>query len=272
VNKVIWTYWNDKNIPDLVLRCLNSIKRQNEGYSVITLFEDDIPDEVYKIISPDVSEAKKKLNYMEREIGRPIYQQWLSDVLRMWLLKEFGGVWLDISTYCNGPIDASLEKDYDFYAQYHDSSIYPHFYGRTKEIPFFECIQMASNPNGEIVSAWTEETKRVWSFQSPKKYINYLTQKQKMNIDGIDHGNSYLWHMLALRSVLTKNPELIKKINTKPSSEGHYKLSMESDWNSEKMAMNYDKKKHPIIKLRGCERESLKIQEMIRRADAEYDR
>jgi len=263
VNRVIWTYWNDKNIPDLVLRCLNSIKRQNKDYSVITLHEDDIPDEVYKVFSPEsVSQGKKKLNDVSDH-----YHQHLSDILRIWLLKEYGGVWLDISTYCNAPIDVSLEGGYDFYAEYHDPSVYE----ATKEIPYFECILMSSNPNGKIINRWWEECKFLWTFDYPLKYIDYLTNIQKVNLDGIHHFNSYLWPCLALRSVLTKNPNLVQHIKKKPLSEGYYFLPDSCDWDCAKMYKTYDEKKHKIVKLTHTLRSDLQIQKMILESDSKYD-
>ncbi len=264
MNKVIWTYWNDKNMPDLVRRCLNSIKRQNKDCSVITLHEEDVPDEVYKVFSPEsVSQAKKRLNDVSDH-----YHQHLSDILRIWLLKEFGGIWLDISTYCNAPLDVCLEGGYDFYAEYHD----PSKCEATKEIPYFECILLSSNRDGKIVNMWWEECKFLWTFDYPLKYIDYLTDIQKLNLDGVHHFDSYLWACLALRSVLSKNPELIKEIKKKRLSQGYYLLQDQGNWNHEQMYKLYDKKKHTVIKLRGFERNSSKIQEMIRESDAEYDR
>lgn len=88
-NKIIWVYWQQgfDNSPDIVKRCLSSIKVNSDGFDVIELDINNVSD--YVSIPENI---KNKLK------NNTITPTHYSDVVRFALLSEHGGMWID-STY-----------------------------------------------------------------------------------------------------------------------------------------------------------------------------
>lgn len=87
----VWTYWEDKKekprttVVDL---CLKSLEK-NLGATVVT------PEWLQGQTGGDSIWAKAQ--------GVPIPQR--SDLIRLWLIHEFGGIWVDADSIALGPID-----------------------------------------------------------------------------------------------------------------------------------------------------------------------
>lgn len=92
LSNVIWVCWWQglENAPLLVKKCIKSIKKSAGNHKVILLTEDNYKD--YISIPKWVEEKQKK-----GIITRTNY----SDLLRLSLLAEYGGMWLDATFYCN---------------------------------------------------------------------------------------------------------------------------------------------------------------------------
>ncbi len=106
VPKIIWMYWAQgwDNAPDLVKRCLQNWQLQNKNWKFNLLDDTNISD------FSDVA-----LRY--QGINLPV--QAFSDVLRINLLAQYGGVWADATTWCVRPLDQWIEKmvdQLDFFA------------------------------------------------------------------------------------------------------------------------------------------------------------
>jgi len=97
IPKIIWIFWFQgfDKAPDVVIKCLDSWKTHNPKWKVIQLDETNI--EEYININAIIG---KNYNY--------ITKQALSDVIRINLLSEFGGVWADATCLCCKPIDTWL--------------------------------------------------------------------------------------------------------------------------------------------------------------------
>ena len=87
----IWTMWLQgyDAAPPIVKACINSIKKYSDGREVIILTEDNLSKYV-KL--PDFIEEKYKKGF----ITRTHY----SDLVRLELLKCYGGTWIDSTIYC----------------------------------------------------------------------------------------------------------------------------------------------------------------------------
>lgn len=92
-NKV-WVCWLQgfDGAPDVVRACLNSIRRNIQGYEIIALDENNLRDYVQL---PGYIEEK----YRQGIISRPHY----SDLIRTALLCEHGGLWIDATVLCTSP-------------------------------------------------------------------------------------------------------------------------------------------------------------------------
>lgn len=97
--KIIWQYWNtgfDK-IPDVVELCYKSVDKYCKDFIIIRLNDKnlkeyiDIPDYIVK-------------KYNEGFIKPAHY----SDIIRLTLLKYYGGVWLDSTIFLSNPIPKKL--------------------------------------------------------------------------------------------------------------------------------------------------------------------
>lgn len=95
--KTIWTAWlqGSGHQPDLVRRCLESWRVANPSWKLLTL---------------DEAEAEPYLRATGLPLDRirrmPLQKQ--SNLLRMRLLTQHGGVWADATTFCLSPLDSWL--------------------------------------------------------------------------------------------------------------------------------------------------------------------
>jgi mannosyltransferase OCH1-like enzyme len=93
--KIIWCCWwqGEENAPEIVKICLKSIRKHNCGYEVIVISKNN-----YKKY---VTIPK---NILEKVNSGKITLIHFSDILRMALLKEYGGVWVDATMYITDDI------------------------------------------------------------------------------------------------------------------------------------------------------------------------
>ena len=93
--KIIWTCWlqGEKNAPLIIKRCLESIRQNANGYKVVVLDKQMIPEYVSV---PDYIEKK----YQAGIIPHAHY----SDIVRMMLLQKYGGVWIDSTILLTGTL------------------------------------------------------------------------------------------------------------------------------------------------------------------------
>ena len=99
MKKTIWVLWLQgfDNAPRVVLECLRSWKFHNaDTWNVIELCERNLDDYV-------------DLNTLIEDIGqKQITRAALSDLVRIELLRRYGGLWVDATTFCTKPLDSWL--------------------------------------------------------------------------------------------------------------------------------------------------------------------
>lgn len=98
IPKVIWILWLQgiENAPPLVQQCVASWKKYNPGWNIILLDEQNMTQ--HADISPSVWRHATKLS-----------RQALSNLLRINLLAQHGGVWADATCLCCRPLDEWLD-------------------------------------------------------------------------------------------------------------------------------------------------------------------
>ena len=93
---VLW--WQGlENAPELIKICINSIKKNAGNHQVIILDENNISDWL------DIPEVLRK-KVENGKIGLANF----SDYIRSSLLYQYGGIWLDSTTYLNDSIDKCI--------------------------------------------------------------------------------------------------------------------------------------------------------------------
>jgi Capsular polysaccharide synthesis protein len=98
MNKTIWTCWLQKreNAPDLVKRCISSWETKNPDWTVRCLDAHTVP---YFVDLDGVIDLKRQ----------SITAASLTDVIRILLLREYGGIWVDATVYCNQALNEWLD-------------------------------------------------------------------------------------------------------------------------------------------------------------------
>ena len=90
-NKRIWMYWHQgwDSAPELVKFCMLTWIYHNDDWSVELLSQYNLND---FITLP---------NYCaDHDVALPA----LSDIIRIYLLEKYGGVWADATTWCSRPL------------------------------------------------------------------------------------------------------------------------------------------------------------------------
>lgn len=88
---IIWVYWWDgfENAPQIVQVCLTSILRENSNINIICLDKNNVFD--YIQMPDDIIEKHE-----QGTIGRAHF----SDIIRLSLLTQYGGLWMDATLLC----------------------------------------------------------------------------------------------------------------------------------------------------------------------------
>jgi len=108
IERKIWILWLQgvSNAPFIVKKCVDSWINENPTWDIIVLDKDNL------------------MEYIDLEIPKGIFEslpiQKQSNLIRLQLLSDYGGVWVDATTLCMNPLDAWLHKciDSGFFAFY----------------------------------------------------------------------------------------------------------------------------------------------------------
>ncbi|MEM7428604.1 MAG: capsular polysaccharide synthesis protein [Pseudomonadota bacterium] len=92
--RIIWCCWlqGRDTAPPLVQRCLESWEQHNPGWELRCL---DAQSVQYYLDLDELPDLRKQT----------ITAASLSDIIRVLLLHEYGGVWVDATLFCNRPLD-----------------------------------------------------------------------------------------------------------------------------------------------------------------------
>jgi len=88
--RIIWVFWWDgeDKVPELVKACIQSIHNNSNDYQVVVLSQYNF--EKYVTIPDGIMNHFKKGNFSIAH---------MSDILRIFLLSEHGGIWLDATIF-----------------------------------------------------------------------------------------------------------------------------------------------------------------------------
>ena len=100
----IWLYWNNPSVmPQMVRSCISLIKKNSNGCKVVVVSENTVKD----YLQLDDVVWKK---YREGKISRTHF----SDIVRIALLYQYGGVWMDCTLLLTRPLPVIVTSS-DFY-------------------------------------------------------------------------------------------------------------------------------------------------------------
>lgn len=142
MRKIIWLCWFQgyDNAPPLVTRCIESWNVRNPGWDLRCLDATSIPEYIDLDCLVDLKQ-------------QTVTAASLSDMLRLLLLHEYGGVWVDATTYCNLPLDDWLPSaaNTGFFA----------FDKPASDRPLASWF-LASAPGNRLLSKWLTRIRSYW--------------------------------------------------------------------------------------------------------------
>ena len=176
VPKIIWSYWDSHEIPEIVKLSIKSWKKTSPQYKINFMNQKNVEEYV------SLPTNWKTL---------PAYRQ--SDIIRLRLLEKYGGVWIDASTILLEDLDKFISKNNLTLFITPRSSL---------ENPVFENWFISAPPNNTVIKLWIEEV--LIALSNPKEYIDKSSDYSKKYIK-----NPY-YHIchLALKNIYEKNKKL----------------------------------------------------------------
>lgn len=142
MNKIIWTCWlnGEEHAPLLVRKCLESWKSKNPGWDFRCL--DAVSITRYIDIVSHIALGQKRITPAS-----------LTEILRLLLLHEYGGLWVDATTFCNRPLDEWLPMaaGTGFFA----------FCQPGGDCPVASWL-IAAQPGNELLTKWTRRVIDYW--------------------------------------------------------------------------------------------------------------
>lgn len=239
VPRIIWTYWdNPEKIPKTVKMCIEGWKKNNPGYEVILLTKDNYSKYIHIPL-----EIAQHPNFND---SAPRF----SDLLRLYVLAEHGGVWVDSSILLKAPLNSWLFPRPAEFSGFYISSF-------TKEglPPVIESWFFACNKGSRFVQLWRDEFLQIANYESVEKYVE---SRKRMGVDYEKiSGPIYLAIHVAAQKVLQIDKYPQDALILQKAEDGPFRYLVDSKWDSEKalhLACSNKSYQYPIMKMRGDER------------------
>ena len=252
IPKTIWTFWDTDDLPPLISDIYKYNTKKLSEWKYVLISNKNIYDYIPKMIFPK--------NY---DALQPSFK---SDWIRLYLLKTYGGCWLDASIIINNQsalnnlYNESIEQKSELTGFFIDSSKH-----ETLNIPLsIESWFIIAPKNGSVINSWFNEFNKAVSigFLQYKKEII----KENINIDkiGLEYAQKddevYLTVFACLNKVLQKLINPLPPLLFKNAKETMFKLHSECKFNSEcvmnKIKNDKNVRNIPYIKLVGADRKT----------------
>lgn len=171
IPKIIWIFWYDEEIPELVKKCIINIKNLHPDFEVRILDKNTVSNFIEIDLNNLVSKIPKLAN--------------LSDLVRLKLLSKYGGVWLDASIILTERVDKFfLEQDKacDLIAFYNKNRT------QNSKILVIENWMLAAPPNSLFINTWLKYFSPIEELGSLNLYEQYKKlPNSKDLIKGLDN-------------------------------------------------------------------------------------
>ena len=243
--KIVWSYW-DSELPTQIQQFVKHNTKVLKGWKYIVVTKEN--ESTY--INPEDKPNTNKLSI-----------EHYSDWVRLYLLKNYGGVWMDISIILNESLD-------EFYNQsiVVDSEL-SGFRGKhfeTTDIPVIENWFIMAPRGSEVIQLWLEEFEKAidmgflaYKKEALKNDVNF------QNIFGKSMREVYLTQHGCLQVVLQKRLAREPSMYLEDAVDSMFKIHDECKWDKtclHKKINDFTYSKNiPYIKLRGSDRKGLDL-------------
>jgi len=244
--KIVWSYWDSDTLPEQIQLIYDNNKKQLSNWD-------------YRL----VTNSNKKDYIGDDDIKKDLSPQHYADWLRLYLLKKYGGVWMDISIIVNYTFDDLWNKSFIKKSELTGFNM-SNLENNSVNIPVIENWFIMAPKNSEIISLWYEEyTKAIEMGFKSYKMEQISNGVNFQNIFGNNEDEVYLTQHGCLQVVLQKRLNREPNIFINLASETMFKIQSDCEWNNkclqEKINNTSYSKKIPYIKLRGVDREHLNL-------------
>lgn len=99
IPKIVWMYWHQgfDNAPFLVQKCRDSWLEKNDGWEIRLIDKNNVGQFASGPIIKELNKKNISINHF-------------SDLLRVDLLSNHGGIWVDATLFCNTPLDNWIDE------------------------------------------------------------------------------------------------------------------------------------------------------------------
>jgi predicted acetyltransferase len=208
----IFCYWDIEELPPLINECIKKIKKKmGSKWNVILLNRNT----VYKLISKN----NFPKNYEKLQV------QHKTDWIRLYLIKKYGGIWMDISIVLNDPQE--IEDIYNIVMNSNKNSCcYEMYFHRikvnNKEYPGIENWFIMAKPNSEIINKWLNEFEYAIEIGFDK-YSEYINKNNYILSEGCKK-YKYLTVYRCIQVVMQKYDINLDDMYIKDAKETMYKI------------------------------------------------
>ena len=219
IPKKIWTYWHDDLLPDIIKRCIDNWKKLNPNYDIQILNNSN-----YKLYIKGVS-------ILDYPAAR--FHERVADFMRIHVLNQNGGIWLDASIILNESLDWVLKKYNEGFYEFIGYRIVSK---ETKpEYPVIENWFMAAPKGSKFIQLWLEKFLESNNFQSDHDYFLQIKS------EGVDlqliSKSGYLSMHYAVQYVLQKKmsiEDIKTRLYLEKAEDGPFKYLHDNKWDIKK--------------------------------------
>ena len=245
IPKIIWCYWDSFPLPDKIKKYYDHIIEMHPKFNVKLLYLEKVKQEYPELIP-----------YLQK-IKMTVHQ---SDLVRLFLLNKYGGIYCDLTTIFNVPLYNIFDLTYNGVQ------------GLKCPLNFKKDIIengfICAPKNNKLIEKWYNEFLYAIIIGFDKYKIEF--KKENKEERDIFHWLPYLTQHATLYNILKKIPRnlLDKHIKIYPSL--HYDVHVKFNFNNKKIIkrLNKDitvfkKLKHiKLLKMNGVIRESVNINDL----------
>lgn len=250
IPKCIWTFWDTEDIPEIVEKCMETWKKHCPDYTITLL----TPNTLSTFLPSHIAESVLHLPYYSDTPQR------LSDFVRLHMLCEHGGYWLDSSIMLFDSLSCFGVKQQLHKTEY--VGYYIEGFTTDKNNPVVENWFMGCVKNSAFVRNWRNEFMRIGTYGTSESYVKHV-RMCGINLQNIKDTH-YLTMHVAAQVVLQRiynEPSQQKPYYLEKAEDGPFEYLASNQWDS-KLAIEdlADRlvKGHvitPIVKLRSPERQ-----------------
>lgn len=235
IPKVIWTFWTSDILPDIVRACIASWAKHNPDHRII-------------VVTP--KNAENYIGFQPKRWRHANEPARTSDMVRITVLKTYGGIWLDASILCNAPLD--------WIHNLHPVDCIAYTIGtveNTQKFPVIENWFLACPSDSLFMELWEREFMQINRF---KHIDDYVSTFDKLCIDTSQISSKhYLTMHLAAQSVLQMYKYPMERLHLISSEEGPFKylkVHPDQENNLRELCDKKNRDTYPMIKFRGTDR------------------